>query len=260
MPYLPFNPLGHLFPRRIDPEQGEGMIYVSGMVTVDADVLARFAAEGISPSVFEPFCMDLLSGCALCGKRPDVVITPDAVTCTGPCEYPDGLTTVIRLNVPSGKIIVSDSLRRVYDWTDADGVGDYNALIGQANATQVMAAKGCAYGAVGNSCPGLWRTGDDTYVIANLPYTEDDKEVVPDGWEMAAFIITDLWAYSIADFGDWTSKGGKLDDLGHGTVVNVTPGTYEFTCHTSELSFDRDADLVVFADIKRISTETGDKE
>lgn len=254
MTYLPFNPLGHLFPRRIDPEHGEDMIYVSGNIGVEDDVMLRMIARGISPKVFEPFVPGLYSGCALCGKRPDVVIAPDAVTCTEPCEYPDGLTTVIRLEVPSGAMLVSDSLRRVYDWTEADGVTDYNALIGQAQATQVMAAKGCAYGAVGNSCPGLWLTGGDNYVIASLPYTEDDTEVVPDGWQQVAFIITDLWAYSIADYDDFTAKGGKTEEIrGHWTIVNVTPGTYEFTCHTSERTFDRDADLVVFTDIKRVA-------
>lgn len=247
---LPFNQLGHVLTRRTD-----GMIYVAGEIGLKDDVMLRMIARGISPSVFEPYCMDLFTGCALCGKRPDVVIAPDAVTCTEPCEYPDGLTSVIRLEVPSGKLIVSDSLRRVYDWTEADGVGDYNALIGQAQATQAMAAKGCAYGAVGNSCPGLWLTGGDNYVIASLPYDHDtDEEIVPDGWQQVAFIITDLWAYSIADYDDFTAKGGKTEEIrGHWTIVNVTPGTYEFTCHTSERTFDRDADMVVYADIKRVA-------
>lgn len=165
----------------------------------------------------------------------------------------ESITTRIMLAVPSGKIVVRDSLRPLYDWREAE-VADYNSLAGQAQAVEAMAARGCAYGPVGNSCPGLYRTGEGTYVIANLPYSEDtDDEVVPAGWTLLAGIITDLWAYSIADLGDFEAKGGDVESLGWGaTVVDVGPGTYEFTHHTGEASFDRDADTVIFADIRRL--------
>jgi hypothetical protein len=164
-----------------------------------------------------------------------------------------GITTVVTLRVPSGQVIVTDDLRPVYDW-DGDSVADYNTALGQHQAIEAMAAQGCAYGPVGNSCPGLYRTGPDRYVIASPGWDGDgDEEIIPEGWERLASVITDLWAYSVADYGDWVARGGDPAGLDWAdTVVDVTPGTYRFTHHTGEASFDRDAPgTVIFADIER---------
>jgi hypothetical protein len=169
-------------------------------------------------------------------------------------ELPDSYTSVITLDVPSGKIIVTDDLRPVYDWRDEEA-GSYNTALGQLNAIRLMAEQGCAYGPVGNSCPSLYRTGPDTYVIANPAFDEDDgREIIPEGWEGLAWIITDLWAYSAADWEDYLSRGGTEACLEHkGKVVDVPPGRYEFTHHTGEAGFDGfAAGTVVFADIRRL--------
>lgn len=68
-----------------------------------------------------------------------------------------------------------------------------------------MAAVGCAYGPVGNSCPGLYRTGPDSYTIASPRYDDDDNPSLPECARLTG-ICTDLWAYSIAGL-HWKSQG-----------------------------------------------------
>jgi hypothetical protein len=210
----------------------------------------------------EPLIPQLGSArCGSCGDALDLRIADNAVTTLRSCPHPDGLTSVITLDVLSGKIIVSDDLRPVYNW-DADDVADYNSALGQAQVTQALAKAGCAFRSIGNSCPGLYRTGDDTYVIASPGYDEDDLALpterprVRTGRELAG-IITDLWAYSIADYAHWQSRGGDPGRLGWSdTVVDVTPGTYEFTSHSGERGFDgHTAGTVIFAHIRRVAPE-----
>ena len=192
------------------------------------------------PRSLSPFIPQLGSArCWTCGDALELAVSDDSVSVREPCAYPDGITTVITLAVPSGRLIVSDSLRPAYDWREEDLTAGYNCSLGQAQAIRVMAAQGCAFGYVGNSCPGLYRTGDGTYAVASPAYDEEaDKELPPDGWEELAGIITDLWAYSIADYADWENRDAGRSAARWGrTAVDVTPGTYEFTHHTGERSF-----------------------
>lgn len=158
--------------------------------------------------------MSFYDGCSYCGHQPKDMYF-DAVTnrikMTVPCSTPQGITTTITLNVPSGKIVIDDDLRDWYDITEEQdrSFASYNTARGQAQVVEAMAELGCAYGPVGNSCPGLYKTGEGTYVIANPGYDENYDEVDPDklGTHLAG-VVTDLWAYSIADYDDWVSKGG----------------------------------------------------
>jgi hypothetical protein len=218
-------------------------------------------ADGKLAKVFEytdPYPGVFVSGfadrCGICDAELTLKVTGDAVAVENPCAYPDGVTSVIKLAVPSGKIIVTDDLRPVYNWDDADLTASYNSALGQWQATQLMAAAGCAYGPVGNTCPGLFRTGGDSYVIASPGHDEEtDKELTPAGWESVTSVITDLWAYSIADYEDWVSKGGDPAGLGWGdTIADITPGAYLFTHHTGERTFDRDnPGTVIYAHIDK---------
>jgi hypothetical protein len=221
------------------------------MATVATDAFGRL------------FIPELAFPCRTCGQDLKLQVTGDTVTAATPCPYPDGITTTITLAVPSGTILVTDDLRPLYDWRDKGrhdppGMASYNSVLGQHQAIAAMAAQGCAYGPVGNTCPRLYRTRDGAYVIASPDYDEDaGQEVVPAGWELLAGIITDLWAYSIADYEDWKAKGGNPDDLGFTeTLVEVPPGTYEFTCHTGERSFNDAHGTVIYAGIQYL----GDNE
>ena len=199
-----------------------------------------------------PLVFGLEFGCAFCNQRPKLHVTDTAVHVQSPCPYPHGITTEVLLKVPSGKLLVSDSLRPVYDWDDT-GLASYNTVLGQSQAIKAMEAIGCAFGTTGNHGLGLYRSGVDTYVIANPGYDGDDNPLLPDS-DRAAEICTDLWAYSCADYEHWESRGGDPTKLGYGdTIVDVTPGTYRFVYHGGERDFDRDAEgTVVFADIERV--------
>lgn len=201
--------------------------------------------------------------CAICGQRPQYEMVDGAVHADRPCAYPDGITTLVGVAFPSGKIIVTDDLRPVYD-VDTEGFASYNTALGQHQYAEAMAKIGCAYGAVRNTSPSLYRLrAPGQFIIASPAYSEDE-----DDWgdceldftgsqyrdaEKIASICTDLWAYSIADFGDWKARGGDPATLGWtDTVVDVTPGTYQFTHHTGERGFDWNADEIIFAHMELI--------
>jgi hypothetical protein len=147
-------------------------------------------------------------------------------------------------------------------------MASYNSALGQAQAVEAMAAVGCAYGPVGNSCPGFYKTGEGTYVIANSGYSytgpedgwgdDEDYTDIPVPGELLASVCTDLWAYSVADYDDYVSLGGIPQTVAnpntYRTFVNVPAGVYKFTHHTGERGFDRDSSAVTYyAHIERIS-------
>lgn len=192
------------------------------------------------------------AACRTCDARLDLEIADGAVLTRNACPYPDGITHVVALDVPSGKMIISDSLRPVYDW-DGTGLASYNTALGQAQAAEAMADAGCAFGFAGNTSPGLYSTGTDTYIIASPG--EKDGDVPLREADRRASIWTDLWAYSAADFEDWKSRGGDPagPDRMHG-IVDVTPGTYQFTHHSGEHGFRLHAPgTLVIAHVERVT-------
>lgn len=248
MEALPIDQNGHLF--------GKGdTIQVYRFTTEETELISEKAPE---LGTIGPLFSDARFSyhCAWCDARRDFQIVGDVVRQPEPCPCPEGLTTTVYLTVPSGKIVVYDDLRHVYDGFD-EGFASYNSALGQHQVIENMAKLGCAFGPVGNSCPGLYFTGElGKYVIASPEYDDDKGDnILPKGWVYAAGVITDRWAYSIADHDDYLAKGGSLD-TGRGTgpdVVEVRPGTYRFTHHTNEKGFDYYADgTVIFAHIERI--------
>lgn len=213
-----------------------------------------FGPDG--PGAGSVILLDTAFACELCGVRAPLEVSADGVRATQPCPRPDN-TTTITLAVPSGRIVVRDDLRPVFDVPDdaARAMLSYNTKAGQAQYIRAMAEAGCAYGPVGNTCPSLYRTGPDSYVIATPDYDDDGEAVTPPGWQELASICTNLWAYSIADHDRWVALGGP----GHTkprppVVVDVAPGTYQFVHHTGAPDFDFSAPgPVIYAHITRIS-------
>lgn len=143
------------------------------------------------------------------------------------------VSVTFELNVPSGVMVVANDLR-----PDFDFCGDYdvNTAIGCVKTTKAMEAIGCAHAFVGNSCPSMYRTGENTFIIASTGYDKEaDKNIEPMGVRVAS-IVTDLWWYSIVDADEFQRRGcqGQYDV----DRVHVKPGVYRFT-HFQHLDHDK---------------------
>ncbi|WP_372412515.1 hypothetical protein [Streptomyces luteireticuli] len=73
----------------------------------------------------EPMVVGAHWRCATCDERPTYVLRDGTVHVQDPCPYLMGITTEITLDVPSGKLIVTDDLRDVYD-VDFDAGASYS--------------------------------------------------------------------------------------------------------------------------------------
>jgi len=192
------------------------------------------------------------SNCRFCGESPNLLLVAgETVRAQDPCPYPNGITTDITINVPSGRIIVTDDLRPVYDREPVPFV-TLNSSLGQARRVEAMASIGCAYGPV-SSCAGLYRTGPDSYIIASPDYDQDDEPSLPED-TLVAEVAINRWAYSIADIEDWKARGGDPEQVEWTyTVADVAPGTYRFVHHSEAHGFNGEAPgTVVFAHVERI--------
>jgi hypothetical protein len=186
--------------------------------------------------------IDAHHACAACDAYPVYELADaDTVRIAAPCPHPDGVTTTFDLKVPSGRIVYANDLRPVYG--DGHCEASYNTALGHHQYALSMAAKGCAYGHVGNSCPGLYPTGPGSYMIASPEYNEADGTEDPPESQRLALMVTGVWVYSIADYQDWRDKGGRDEDvLGNGGIIDIPAGTYTFTHLTGRRGFSHYAD------------------
>jgi hypothetical protein len=199
--------------------------------------------------------------CSFCGQRlhmgfngQGLVLLDDA------CPYATGLVTEWELNVPSGKIVVANDLRK---WFPVDEDHDVNRVIGCHLTTLAYAKIGMAHGFVSNTSPGVYQT-DSGFVIGSYDEDwdgdeeEDDDDIgedetgdygesAPCPWgESVASICTDLWWYSICDGDELERRRQRYTpkDLVDCDVVDVRPGVYRFR---QEQGIDHDASVVEHA-------------
>lgn len=156
-------------------------------------------------------------------------------------------TYTVELAVPSGRIVFADDLRSVIPEADDAGL-DYNTPEGRAVFAQRTIETGVAYGAVGNTCPGLYRnTVTRELHVANLAYDFWDSPVLPENWVKLGDVDTDLWAYSITDAYTYINNGGDTSNP-YVTFSDVPAGVYTFTHFSDDPDFDRYADgLIIHA-------------
>lgn len=249
---LPIEAKGH----RFTSAWGDGT--VSGHMTLNSDYpVLYFSGNNTGP-------------CGNCDTYPSLEFFDDAehgarvVYKGGSCPASGGVVWCTDLAVPSGKMVVADSLRPVLDVPLREGrdVPGYNSIAGQKLHSEDQAAAGVAYGAASNIALGLYRDptkGPDSYAIVTA---DDEAEPGEDGYyagEQIARICTDLWAYSLTDFDHfvarardlvasegyaedhrydgWTVTGWLADGADPAALpedfkaVEVMPGTYRFTHH-----------------------------
>ena len=181
------------------------------------------------------------------------------------CQYTEGFTTVVEIDVPSGRLVCDDSLREAegFNWKDEDetGFASYSSDLGQHQVVEFLAkTAGLAFAPVGNSCPGMWEVEPGKYVVGNAGYNEetDENEVPSFGGELINTFCTDLWAASMSDYDNFLARGGTPieDDNQWGTrwVMDVPPGRYRMTFHGGEKGFDNHAaGEVIFAEFEKIA-------
>lgn len=235
---------GHVF--QSDRDSNSGTVSVVDYVYDQGSTPLRFARA-----------VDHLFSCRFCDAYPTLAINADTAVARTECPHPDGITSTFTVPLLSGKVIVSDDLRDVYTIPELidGGFASYNSSLGEDQVNQAMAALGCAHGPVGNSCPDLFQTGPTSFVWAAPEYDEgNDELIIPEGWTSLGGIVTDYWAYCMADFEDWKSQGGDPDSdhaVRSCEVIDFPPGVYRFTNHYGEKGFDAHADgLVIFAHIE----------
>lgn len=211
----------------------------------DAKDLIQAAETGTPLDRWIPLDVGLrhngLRTCSYCGENDFETETNGLmVRITGaPCRYPDGLPpNEWELNVPSGRLVVANDLRRIFPLPD-DESHDINTTAGCRQTTLDYAANGLSHAFVSNTCPGVYECPDGSFKIANEPSDErwNGKKYVKVRprpkfvGERRAGICTDLWWYSICDHDEYERRRKhfkhKAKDF-NVEIIDVKPGVYRF--------------------------------
>lgn len=190
-----------------------------------------------------PFLLpgDGLVKCYYCAQEIDMLFDGQNIKLAKACPYPNGIPLVFELSIPSGIMVVANDLRPAFDEDGEENRPNINYEIGCVERTLAMAAIGCAYAYVGNSCPSVYRLNEGELIIASGYDCEGEK---------VAHIITDLWWYSIVDGDEFERRGCSEQDYGPLKKVSVKPGVYQFTHLIHLKNFDRSKNPRIFTRIK----------
>lgn len=169
------------------------------------------------------------------------------------CPAPNGLDVQVELEVPSGRLIIGNDFRDKFNIEDDDFY--VNALPEIKRCTEEYAKIGMLHFFVGNSCPGVYKTGKDQFAISSSGYDEATDENLTHEGEEVASVCTDLWWVSIVD-GDEADRRGLEYRSGHWSEnepVEVTPGTYVLDYYGLRKDFDRDdySKPTLYAELRR---------
>lgn len=271
---LPVDTRGH---RQIYDQNTPGRLRGSRVAAT-----IRLVSEGDSLTDGFASVYDGVFSCATCDAYPgfDVVANADGPEGIGlraatDCLLPGGAETVFTLTVRSGKVIVSDDLRPVFD-LDIDRSPGYNSAAGQIIYSSAMAALGCAYGPVGSGSVSLVRLGSPSYGVGDggryvMVSFDDEAEPGQQGHldlgehgAVLARVDTRLWAYSMADYEVWASRAREMgldpeallgDRNSNAQVIDMPKGVYLFVHHQTLADKDAEGDSwpYVYADITLIS-------
>ena len=194
-----------------------------------------------------------LQTCSYCGESDFSTETNGRVIrlMGKPCKFPNGLPpTEWELNVPSGKLVVANDLRKLFPLPEDESF-DINTTMGCRQTALTYAKNGMSHAFVGNSCPGVYKCKDGSFKIVNPPRDEvwdakknDYVAVKPkpkfEG-ERVAGICTDLWWYSMCDHDEYTRRlkhfKQKAKDF-RVEIIDLKPGVYRFRHNESARSHD----------------------
>jgi hypothetical protein len=153
--------------------------------------------------------------CSECGENIPFNFDGVSFRSTKSCPYQNGLKSYnIYLNVPSGKIVVSDDFR---EWFRTTGNYNIGSKVGIIKEAEKNAAVGMACGYVGNTCPAVYKLSTECLYIAQ-------KKPIPDCRKVAG-ITTDWWWYSIVDYDQYLARVKEKPP----TFIKVRPGVFRFS-------------------------------
>lgn len=158
----------------------------------------------------------------------------------------------VAVNIPSGKLICANDLREEFALPEKENF-DINESVGIKQTIEAYAKVGLFHGFCGNSCPGLY-LDKNKLTIASLAYDEEKDETIDDGslGKQIGLICSDLWWFSVADYDEFISRGGKVNEQWD-SIVDVEPGRYVLTY---DLDYkDNWKELEIFAIIERSDEE-----
>jgi hypothetical protein len=183
--------------------------------------------------------------CSHCGRR-RLQLETNGMTLRiagGRCSAEKGFSpNAWELNVPSGKILVANDLRRWFPLPEGDPVDSVNTVDGCRKTAEAYAGIGLSHAYVGNTCPGVYKLADGMFKIASEP-ADDLKPYPKFNGERVAGVVTDLWWYSLCDVDEFERRakkfGGSLKEIlsWHTKVIDVKPGVYQFK-HYDDASRD----------------------
>lgn len=182
-------------------------------------------------------------------------------------------STVTRIEVPSGKMVVTDDLRKgfekgvenvldtVLDWRVKESFDSLDRFRELARKYQ---SRGMFYGVYTNGSVNVYRTDDQVFLATDwdrgwdpqLMVADREASVFQDLWVeeggplyvdsrysslvegvQVAHVSCDLWAWNATDLDCYLALGGDIDDESF-DVIDVEPGVYEFVHHGFADDFD----------------------
>ena len=227
-----------------------GQLYLKWEAPNDDIKLLIKALEG-GPPLEKPIRSDssCLFKCGVCGD--ELVLETDGWTlrAVSTCPYPDGPIFDFELNVPSGRMVVANDLRPLFDFM---GDFDINTCVGGMKHSLAMAENGCAQGFVGNTCPGVYRLDDNRLTVADGGRREEEMALEAhefDGKRMR-------FEFVCFDPAREDHCSGLLRDLSHGTPMVLTRQmkgdevrlTLEGPCSVQSVYDDQHAEIVELLD------------
>jgi hypothetical protein len=155
--------------------------------------------------------------------------------------------TVVEITVPSGKLIVSDDLRRTPTF-DIDPQQSINYGAGCDAYSKLQAEQvNVAYASVGNTCPSITVDADGLIQIVTLDWTQETGPIFENNEVSVGTICTSHWAAMATDYQHWLDNGGKPIDEANAEfkfdtyfVLDVEPGKYRWTVFSHSDRFNSD--------------------
>lgn len=182
--------------------------------------------------------------CTECAKEVHFVTDGTKIWVEEPCSEAGGIKPfTTHLNVPSGKIVMANDLRNLYEDMEEIDSDDMCTRAGLRGICKDYERVGLVHGFCGNSDVELFEK-DGGYVLDYQKNMGKKKSLAP--------LTTDLWWYCFADQDDFLKRKGDRKKNYREFVFEVEPGVYEFT-HYGHLG-NNDSKLSQKVEFKRISS------